>query len=422
MPGEPPALVYPRRIREMLRWVRENQAENILEAAHAIARTVLRGNTCWSHWDFGHSAMGDLFPDRCGAPEFIVPGYDSGKSRDGDLVLVSYGIPGGLINDSAKKDLFIIGAPPAWSGEPRDARLGTPSAQKILLRPYTDLWIETNVDIIGAQAKIPGSAAPLGPESGPLCGAIFWMMVADACRILARDGKPVKVRGDEPVLDDKAPRVGLDAPLMDDYFDQVMRELELVGMERGDIGRMADMVVDTLLGGGKIYFYSRYREALAGEAKSRRGGFVFAESLWDGNITGTAKDCVIMGIYQPGDEADIRNLDQFRKLGMRVGSIGPATRDDRIPEGRTAPKETDVHIGRMMDACGVFALPGLDRKVCPTSGVLVTALLWSMSTEIAFRIIERTGGDAPGVFFTGAVPWDRRWSAQLRAAFQSRGY
>jgi hypothetical protein len=382
----------------------------------------MRGNTCWSHWDFGHSARGDLFPGRPGAPEFIVPGYTPAQSRDGDLVLVSYGIPGGLLNDSAKKDLFIIGAPPAWSGEPRNAGRATLSAQKILLRPYTDLWIETNVDIIGAQVNIPGSAAPLGPESGPLSGTIFWMMIADACRILAREGKPVKVTGGEPSPDAKAPRVSLDAPLMDDYFDEVMRELDMIGMERGDIGRMADMAVDTLLGGGKVYFYSRYREALAGEAKSRRGGFVFAESLWDGNITGTAKDCVIMGIYQPDDEADLRNLNQFRKLGMRVGSIGPATREGGIPAGRTVPKETDIHIGRMMDTGGLFLFPGFDRKVCPTSGVLVTALLWSISTEIAFRIIERTGGDVPGIFFTGAVPWDRRWSAQLRAAFQTRGY
>jgi hypothetical protein len=280
-----------------------------------------------------------------------------------------------------------------------------------------------DVDIIGAQVRIPGSYAPHGPESGPLCGTIFWMMLADACRLLAREGKPVKVKGDEPPLDAKTPRVSLDAPLLGGYFDEVMRELDMIGMELGNIRKMASLAVDSLLAGGSVYFYSRYPECLAAEAVGRRGGFAFAKGLSDQTpVKGTPKDCVIMGTFAPDDETDLKNLDRFKSLGMKTASIGPLTRDLRIPDGRAIFKETGVHIGRMMDTCGLFALPGLERKICPTSGILATALLWTMSTEIAYQVIERTGGNVPGIYFNGAISWDGRWDDQVRAQYLSRGY
>ncbi|MCE5250789.1 hypothetical protein LLG96_11275 [bacterium] len=422
LPGEPLALVYPRRIREMLTRVRETQSGNILEAAYAIARTVEKGNRVWCYWDQGHTYRSDIFPGRDGEPEILTPGYDPKQAKKGDIVLVDYPMSPELIADIAAKDLFVVGGPSPWSG---DMLYGlewvTPEAKRIRLRPVADIWIETYIDAIGAQVKIPGSSAPLGPESGPLSTSIFWMMIADACRILAVDGKPVKVKGDEPKPGDKTDRASLSAPLMDDYFDEIIRELEMVAAELGSIRNMAGIAVDTLLGGGNVYVYSRYREALASEATGRRGGFAFAKNLTDEKITGTSKDCVIVGTYKPDDEADLKNLDAMKSLGMRTMSIGPVTRGFRIPDGRIVARETEAHAGRMADTYGLFAIPGFERRVCPTSGVMVTTILWTLSAEIADQIITRTG-DAPAIYFNGALTWDARWDEQMRALADTRGY
>ncbi|MDP2984092.1 MAG: hypothetical protein Q8O92_12275 [Candidatus Latescibacter sp.] len=423
LPSEPPALVYPRRIRELLTHVRLTQSKKILEAAYIIARAVEKGNTVWSYWDQGHTHRADIFPGRWGEPEIITIGYDPQKSRKGDVFLASYPFSPDYLDDIRKKEITVIGSPSPYSGDMKGAELATPRAKKLLIRPVSSIWIETEIDILGAQVKIPGSYAPLGPESGPLCGTIFWMMLADACRILARDGKSVKVKGDEPPLGKEVTYSSLDAPLMDDYFDEVMRQLEMIGMELGNIRKMAGLAVDSLLAGGSVYFYSRYPECLAAEAVGRRGGYAFAKGCSDGTpVKGTAKDCVIMGIYAPDDTADLKNLDAFRKSGMKVASIGPITRDLRIPGGRTVPRETDVHVGRMTDTFGIFALPGFERKICPLSGVLVTSLLWTMSTEIAYQIKDRTGGDVPGIYCNGAITWDAWWDEQVRAMYESRGY
>ena len=423
-PGpEPLSLTYTNNVMRMLRKVRETQSDTILEGAYAIARTVKAGRKVWSCWDLGHTNEADLFPGRNGQPEILTAGYETDKVKDGDLVLANFPWPKGYIEDIAKRDLFIIGGPCPWGGDVKGFENIVPDIQKLKVRPFADIWIETFVDHIGAQVRIPGSPAPLGPESGPLNGTILWMMIADACRILARDGVSAKVKGDEPKLSgDSAPWVSLDRPLMDDYFDEVMRQLELIGSELGDIRKMADMAVDTLLGGGNVYFYSRYFPALAGEATGRRGGFVFARGLSDdGRMEGTSKDCVIMGTYKPDDEADLKNLDEFKKRGMRVASIGPVTRNNAIPDSRSVHKETEVHVGRMCDTYGLFAVPGFEQKICPTSGILATSILWVMSTELAMGIIRRTG-NTPAINFNGALTWAGSYNAKMTALARERGY
>ncbi len=422
-PGEPLAMMYTRRVREMLQWVRETQSENILEASYAIARTVEKGAKVWSCWDLGHTSTSDIFPERNGEPEIVTAGYDPKAVKNGDMVLANFPWPAGYMDDMAKKDLLVVGGPCPWGGDVPGLGYITPEIQRLKIRPFADIWIETNVDHIGAQIKVPGSPAPLGPESGPLSGTIFWMMIADACRVLARDGKTVKVKGDEPKLGKDTKYANLDAPLMDDYFDEIMRQLEMISMEMGSIRRMAGMAVDSLLSGGSVYFYSRYADSLCGEATGRRGGFAFAKGLTDGRAPkGTAKDCVIMGTYKPDDEADLKNLDLFKSMGMKVASIGPITRNIRIPDGKAVNKGTDVHIGRMADTYGLFALPGFEQKICPTSGILVTASLWAMSGEIIQQVMDRTGGNIPGINFNGALTWGSAYDAQVSAMAQSRGY
>lgn len=421
LPGEPLALVYPRRIRELLAKVRASSSDAILESANAIARAVERGYTCWSIWDQGHTYNSDMFPDRWGLPAFITPGYDPQKARKGDVFLAGYPFPPSHLEDAKSKGILVIGAPTPVGGDVPGIEMATRDAIRFRIRPFADIWIETETDIVGAQVRIPGSYAPLGPESGPLMGTIFWMIVSDACRLLAQAGRSFPVSGDEPELPQNSVWKTSDRPLMGEYFDTVMRGLELIGSELGEIGNISSMAVDTLLKGGTVYFYSRYPQSFASEATGRRGGFAFARALSDGKPPGTDRDCVIMGTYAPDDPADIANLSKFRAAGMRAASVGPVTRGGKIPAGDTVFRNTEAHAGRMIDTFGLFAVPGFTRKVCPVSGVLATSILWSVCADIADTIIERTG-NTPGIFFNGAIAWDGWWDAQIDAMVKTRGY
>ncbi len=421
-PDQPYGMTYVDRVTSMVEWVRAHQMENILEGAYVIARAVEDGRNIWSCWDLGHTNGSDLFPDRNGKPAFLVPGYDFDRVEDGDLVLANFPWPAGYIADLEKRDLFIVGGPSPWGGDLERSDLIVPDIAALKIRPFADIWIDTNIDHIGAQVKIPGSPAPLAPESGPLNGTILWMMTADACRILAKKGISAPVEGDEePLSGDNVSWIDLGEPVMDTYFDTVLRQLSMIRSEYGNIKKMADMAVDTLTAGGNVYFYSRHYESLAGEAVGRRGGFLFAKGLSDGKIQGTSNDCVIMGTYEPDDEADLKNLDEMKRRGMRIASIGPVTRNYRLPEGRAVYKETEVHVGRMMDTYGLFAVPGFERKVCPTSGSLATSILWVMSVELAMGIIERTG-NTPAIYFNGALKVSQDHNARMAVIARERGY
>jgi len=429
--GDPLSVRYLTRVRGMLRWIRDTQSENILEASHAIARRVAKGGTVWCNWDMGHNNSYDIFPERNGVPGYITMGYDEDKAGDGDVFISSRA--GGPEKDVAKKDILVIASPCPWGGDARGQEYLRPAVREEKLRPYAHIWVENRITTHGAVMKLPGRPSPFGPVSGILGLVTFWMIQADACRVLAQNGKSVPVSGDEPRLSgDSVPWVDLDRPLMDDYFDKALMQLEMIEAERGNMRTIANMAVDSVLAGGKVHCYSRYRNSLAVEGHHRRGGLALTRGVcmrdgalvtMDGYVPfkGTAKDTVIMGVWEPDDEIDLKNLDVFRKTGMKIASIGPMTRDIKTPEGRTVPKEADVHVGRMCDTYGLFAVRGFERKVSPTSGPVINQIWWAVCMEIAEEIIRRTG-NSPGVFFSGALIGGREHNNIMMQAYRERGY
>ncbi len=427
----PLALRYINKVIDMLSRIRATQSENLLEAAYAVARTVKRGGQCWNHWDTGHSLGADMFPGRDGDPEIFVTGYDIDKSRKGDLLLASiFDRPPEYYDDIVNKDIMLIGGPAPWGGDAKGQEFLREEVRTFKLRPLADIWIETDITTHDAIMQLPGMPAPFGPVSGVIGMVTYWMIIADACRILARDGVTVPVKGIEPPLSgDDVDWQDLNEPLMDEYFDEIVRQMTMIEGEMGNIRAIADMAVETALSGGTVYCYSRYRQSLSVEATTRRGGLALTRGTHDGDesFKGSSKDCVIMGISRPDDPVDLAHLDTFKKLGMKTASIGPRTLQGgkwgsiKIPPGRTVPAETDIYAGGMCDTYGLFAIRGFERKICPASGVLLNQIFWATCMQIAEEIIRRTG-NTPGVFLSAALKGGRPHMHRMAELYRQRGY
>ncbi|MFC1692469.1 hypothetical protein ACFL1R_03125 [Candidatus Latescibacterota bacterium] len=444
---EPLAIQYTKKVRERLTWIRENQAENLMEAAYAIARTFQNGGRCFQDsWDAGHSEA-DSWPGRNGEPEIFSFGYNMNEAGDGDLILTCSTLGNKEFIDHIKeKNIFVIAQPSSWSGDVQYPEFLRDEVRALTLRNHADIWIENQATSLGGLVYVPGMPAPIGPVSGVVGKTTIWMMLADVCRILARRGISVPVKGDEPKITEdiikhkrsrgEAGWVNLNNPLMDNYFDVAMRQIELIGAELGTIRKIAKMAVDTKLDGGTIWGYSLHY-SISGEADTRRSGLAITRKIegasfdnnkrewvyanmdrFDKNFKGTSKDCVIMGITKPDDEIDLMFLDLFKKRGMKTASLGPMTRNIEVPQGRTVYKETDLHAGRMCDTYGLFAIPGFDQRICPTSGVLLDQLFWSTMMEVVEQYIERTGGDVPGVFYTAALKGGVEWMIRMNAMYK----
>lgn len=433
---------------DMLGTIRRTQSSKLLESAHVIARTVETGGVCWFSWDMGHSILADIFPGRPGVPKIFTPGFDERKAGSGDLLLMSIwdglqAIITGVGFDGATEALppmthegversnaFVIGAPAPWGLDAAGSEKVVYEGAKHRVRPHADIWIDTGITTLGAVVDVPGMGAPIGPASGILGMVTFWMMVADASRILSRDGKSLPVQGSGPILATDAPREKTTAPLMGRWFDTALNRMEMIGAEQGAIREAASRAVDSVLAGGKVWCYSRDKSMLAFEATTRRGGLALTRGVYDDKGTlsvfgapfpGKAGDTVVMGIVEPDDPVDLRHLDTFRSLDMTIVSIGPSTRGGEHPGNRNVPDGSDIHLGIMCDADGLFALPGFERKICPVSGVLVNMLFWSLCLDIAEEIMNRTG-DVPGVYLTGAVEGGMEHLYRVNALYELRGY
>ena len=406
--AEPLSGQYLGKVIQILEKISATETDNLLEASYHIAKTVKNGGSCYTTWDVGHTVTEDMYPDRPGDPEIFIGGYPDDKVKKGDLLLG--GIIARKIEDPHKKGVFLIGSPVPWCGDTPDARLLSEQHQQYKIRPYSDIWIETYSTTYGPVMWLPGAPYPMGAVSGIVGMVTYWMMIADAVRILAADGISVKVKGDEPKLSGDVKYVSLNKPLGEDYFKEVMRQLKLVEGERGTSDKIAETAIDTILSGNKVYVYSKYWESLAIETNTRMGGLCFYNSVYQigpnegflvKNFKGTSKDFVIMGICRPDDPDDLAFLDICKKTGVKTASIGPITRDGILPKDRNVPLETDFHLGRMCDTFGLFAILGVDKKICPTSGALQNQLFYAVSMRAAELIIERTG-NLPTIYPNGA--------------------
>lgn len=438
---KPLALQYLDRITEMLRTVRDSQAGNLMEGAYRIARTVKNGGRCWSRWNMGHNPGYDLFPDRNGAPELCALGLQSDELHEGDLFLISTAAD--MLQEVKEKGVFIIGSPTPYSYDSRGDELLRDDLWNYRSRPYCDLWIDTPITRAGAVLDVPGSETKLGPASGILGMTTFWMMVADACRVLARDGITLPVQGDEPPLETEgvpdwhfnAP-VELGEPLMYRYFDKIITQMELIRGEMGKLRSAAELVVGAALNGGIVYSYSHDRNAIAVEGSSRRGGLSMFKGIYDGGEESQFKythpnfeyppfserDCVVMGITRPDDPVDMGKFALFRKAGMKIVSIGPVTRDFAVPAGEIIPREAHVHLGQMHDSYGMFHIPGFEKKVCPTSGAINNQLYWALCCQVVDTFRERSNGDLPGIFGNVAIKGMRNQMRHLWELHRERGY
>jgi len=433
----PLGLEYTAKVRDRLERIKHTQSEEMLEASYMIADTVKNGGTCFYEWDLGHGTEYDIWPDRPGDTSILTHGIPNNIKR-GDLALIDSYFED-QIRDFRKKGVFLIAGPRPWGGENIGSELLLPEFRKMRLKPYADLWIENYSTSYGAIMDIPGETAPMAPVSGVIGMMTLWMMISDAARILARDGVTFDVYGREPELGNDDVNVDMSRPLGEVYYDTAIRQQRAIDDDIDRIDAIAAMAVHSVFTGGRVYVYSRYERNLCGEGTVRRGGLALTNGVYgppdnlrlmddpiqlgkiDLTFRPTDKDMVIMGGGYPDDPEDLASLEIFRKAGMGVCFIGPATKNGEIPPGKTVAKEADIHVGDMFDSYGLFALPGIKRKVAPTSGLVMNQIFWVINCQIAQQVIERTG-NAPCVYLSGALQGGMEKLNENKRILRERGY
>lgn len=412
-------------IRDGIATIRDTSMDAIHAASEAVARTRKNGGTCFYQWETTHTIEGDMFPDRPGDTDLFVMGYTMGKPavepKKGDLLFVN--VIRAPLEDPRAKGIFVVGGPNPWCADTIQNGELVEANKQLVVKKYSDIWIDMPYTRYGSLLPLPGEEVPLGPTPALYGAVTAWSVVADAVRLLARDGVPVRVKGGEPPLGNGMKRERLDRPLAEKYFAATFDAIDRIGKDIGIIRRAASEAADRILSGGRLYAYSRYRESLSAEANQRRGGLALINATWsdDPNFKGTGKDFMVMGVYRPDDPEDIAMFDRCHAAGMKVAVLGPPTLAGERPAGRSVPREADFHMADGCDTYGLFALPCLERRICPISGFAVAAAFWTFAAALADEIIARTG-NAPGVLSTGAVVGGAEQRTRANGLVKTRGY
>jgi uncharacterized phosphosugar-binding protein len=134
--------------------------------------------------------------------------------------------------------------------------------------------------------------------------------------------------------------------------------------------------------------------------KAKAGDFVF--------IAGEASDV----------KENIEAAHAFKNAGLKVIYVGPKTEGST---GEDLPKIADWHIDTFSpEREGVLKVPGMEKKICPTTGVLYALAQYILNAQFIGHMIK---ADMTPLFFMGLhLIGGKAYYDVVEALYERRGY
>jgi len=156
------------------------------------------------------------------------------------------------------------------------------------------------------------------------------------------------------------------------------------------------------------------------ENTNRASGLVMSKTLSPADIKEKAKagDFVFIAAEASDVKENIAAAHAFKNAGLKVIYVGPKT------EGSTAedlPKIADWHVDTLSpERDGVLKIPGMDKKICPTTGVLYALAQYMLNAQFIGHMIK---ADMTPLLFMGMhLIGGRAYYNVVQKVYESRGY
>ncbi|NPV81747.1 MAG: sugar isomerase domain-containing protein [Firmicutes bacterium] len=243
------------------------------------------------------------------------------------------------------------------------------------------------------------------------------------------------------------------------YFEviyQLLRTLE--DSQQESISRAADLIADSMAHGGVVHIHDT-GHILTHEAVGRAGGPLFVAPLSFGvNVANPVthprgkkprktsienrlllvRHVLDLSNVEPGDVLIIGSVSgttcevvelaiEGRKRGVKCIAFttlsyatAPGVQSEH-PSGLYLYQVCDVcinHPGEIGDAA--LEVPGLDAKVCPTSGITAVCAFWAVIGEAMLKLTER--GVVPSVLRKVHIEGAEDFNAKMKERYELLGY
>jgi hypothetical protein len=131
-----------------------------------------------------------------------------------------------------------------------------------------------------------------------------------------------------------------------------------------------------------------------------------------------ANDIVLIGAISPNNSDEIQVAKYAKQIGAMVVAFGPF---DHERDGECLANYVDAAINtHSRDGAGILEIDGFDEKVCPLSGLSGNLVLWLLTAQWTYHMVQRnrTPNYWQNYWEVGAIEYDDR----AQANFLARGY
>ena len=394
--------------RKHLLLVRESEIEHIERAADMAASSLATGKKIYSEVTIGHMMFQETRNERIGNPKLFttLPQW-MGNSADeylkmqkGDFFITNY--PYQHCLDAHKRGVLVTGVTSPFVPDEKSAAYVNPWAEGYYIKQVSDLVIEcktphtegiVNVTEVPEIALFPGSELTLA--------LIYWMVNAELANKVTNGHK---ARPKEKAKE---------------YFEILMGRYDEAALQIAEIKHAAQIAAERVINGAKFYVYDQKGE-LTSEACNRASGLMLTQRTNAKLNNVKYGDILVLGAYSSDDPLDIEVAKRAREKGVLIVGIGPLGM-----EGNSSGERTLKHVNLPLDnyswdSWGCVSIKGMERKICPTSGITSAMLFWTFQAQMVTEMLKK--GEVPYVWMGVHMKEGRDYNNVIRSLFLKRGY
>lgn len=237
------------------------------------------------------------------------------------------------------------------------------------------------------------------PGGGLAQAAVYWMAAAEYAGVQAAKGKPAG--------NDRAAY----------YINKCIERAAMVGKDRPKFESVAKDLADLIVKGAKWWVFGANHALVSDACGVANGPMVTRQYSADSVKKG---DIVLIGAYSSNHPDEIAVARESRKKGAYVVAITPFSTDGDA-SGTRLYKEVDAAFNSYSpESWGVVPVKGIDRKVCPTTGVIGDLILWLIVAEWTDVMARR--GEFPYFWKGFFMKNGRGFNNKVRPYFELRGW
>jgi len=237
------------------------------------------------------------------------------------------------------------------------------------------------------------------PGGGLAQAAVYWMAAAEYAGVKTAKGKPAG--------NGRASY----------YISKCIERTAMVGKDRPKFESVANDLADLIVKGAKWWVFGANKALVSDACGVANGPMVTRQYSADSVKKG---DIVLIGAYSSNHPDEIAVARESRNKGAYVIAITPFSNDGDA-SGTRLYKEVDAAFNSYSpESWGVVPVKGIDRKVCPTTGVIGDLILWLIVAEWTDVMARR--GEFPYFWKGFFMKNGRGFNNKVRPYFELRGW